>query len=99
MKISIKEKSGLFLVEISGSLDSSTAGDLEHNLKDLVPQHKNIVLDFTHVKYVSSAGLRAFINIQKQLVKNNNKMSIIHANDIVKEVIDVTGFGIILDVK
>ncbi len=99
MEINIKEKTEGFLVELSGRLDSSTSGALETKLTGLVNKKKNVVLDFKRVEYVSSAALRALLTIQKSLKASNNALSAINANEVVKEVFDITGFSSIIEIK
>jgi len=99
MEMNIKEKAGEFLIELLGRLDSSTSGYLESKLTGLVSKKKNIVLDFKRVDYVSSAALRAFLTIQKSLKSNNNVLSIVNANDVVKEVFDITGFASLIEIR
>ena len=44
------------------------------------------------VTYLSSAGLRAILALDKA-VGRNNKLSVINAKDAVKDVLDMSGFS------
>ncbi|HRT32675.1 MAG TPA: STAS domain-containing protein, partial [Anaerolineae bacterium] len=54
------------LIKISGRIDSATYPELEAALNELLEAgHFNIVLDMSEVEFISSAGLRLLINVQK----------------------------------
>ena len=59
----------------------------------------SVVFDFAKLDYISSAGLRVLLSANKEMLKKGKKpVKIINANEIVKEVFDVTGFSDILDI-
>ncbi len=59
---------------------------------------ERLVLDFSKLEYISSAGLRVLLAAHKTM-SGKGGMKIIHANEIVREVFDVTGFSDILTVE
>ncbi len=71
MEISAFQEEGRVLVtilEIRGNVDSSTADKLLQRAEDaLKAGTRNLVLDFTNVHYVSSAGLRVINQLFNQL--------------------------------
>ena len=48
---------------------------------------------------ISSAGLRVLLSAQKMLNASGGAMKIVGANDIVKEIFEVTGFSDILTIE
>ena len=52
----------------------------------------------TNVDYVSSAGLRVILKVQKVMFRQG-KMKIIHVNETVMEVFEITGFSNILNIE
>jgi len=99
MKISIKTRTNDIVVDVIGNLDSSTTSDLETSLMGLVAKGKDIVLDFKKVEYVSSAGLRVILAVQKELLKSKHNLILENANKVVKEVLDITGFSSFIEVR
>ena len=57
-----------------------------------------LVLDFADLEYISSAGLRVLLKLQKVMNKKGS-MKLIHVGDIVKEVFEITGFTDILTIE
>ena len=85
-------------VAVEGRLDTTTAPELEAELKKSMESAESLVLDFSNLEYISSAGLRVLLAAHKTM-SGKGGMKIIHANEIVREVFDVTGFSDILTVE
>ena len=85
-------------VELIGRLDTTTAPRLEGELNDALPGVSNLVLDLGKLEYISSAGLRVLLSAQK-IMNKQGEMKLIHVNDTVLEIFDVTGFSDILTIE
>lgn len=83
-------------IALGGRLDTTTAPDLERELKALEGVN-SLILDFSRLDYISSAGLRVLLSAQKTMQKKGG-MKIIHVNELVQEVFEVTGFSDILTI-
>ena len=57
-----------------------------------------LVLDFSGLESLSSAGLRVLLGAQKTMNKQG-KMVVKHVNDTIMEVFDITGFSDILTIE
>lgn len=84
-------------LSLIGRLDTNTAHILEEAISDL--NDVNLVLNCEKLEYVSSAGLRVLLVIQKRV--NNGILSLVLENVIedVEEVLDMTGFSSILNIR
>ena len=82
---------------LEGRLDTTTAPELEKELKEVMPGAERLVLDFSGLDYISSAGLRVLLSAHK-FMTGKGGMKVKNANEIVREVFDVTGFADILDI-
>ncbi len=82
------------IVAISGRIDSYTAPDLLEILKHITDQKiYKIVLDLSEVSYVSSAGLRLFIDIQKVCKRSNQgEVLLVNLPQRVYETLELAGF-------
>ena len=85
-------------VALEGRLDTTTAPDLEKELKDSMDGITALTLDFATLDYISSAGLRVLLSAHKAMSKKGG-MKVVNANEMVREVFDVTGFADILDIE
>ncbi len=85
-------------IALQGRLDTTTSPELEAELKEALPNVKNLVFDFKDLEYISSAGLRIMLFAQKTMNKQG-EMVIKNVNETVNEVFDVTGFSDILTIE
>lgn len=94
-----KELEGTVLnVQLEGRLDTNTAPKLESEMDEALEGITELNLDFRKLDYVSSAGLRVLLVLQKKMSKQGS-MVIYNVNDQIEEVFDITGFADILTVK
>ena len=94
-----KQRQGTDLeIFLEGRLDTTTAPQLEAELNQALPGIEKLTLDFGKLDYISSAGLRVLLSAHKAMAQKGG-MKIVHANEIVNEVFEVTGFNDILSVE
>ena len=86
------------VLKINGMLDTETAPELEVLLDSGLTGIDDLVPDFEALEYVSSAGLRVILKAQK-LMNGAGKMKIIHVNESVMEIFEITGFTSILTIE
>lgn len=83
-------------VAIEGRIDTVTSPTLEEELKDLTGV-TDLTLDFAGVAYISSAGLRVLLSLQKRMNTQGN-MALKNVSGEITEIFDITGFSDILTV-
>ena len=85
-------------ITITGRLDTTTAPQLEAELKQSLPGIEKLVLDFAALEYLSSAGLRVLLSAQK-VMNRQGSMVVRNANEIIMEIFEVTGFVDVLTIE
>ena len=94
-----KQQNGTTLeIALEGRLDTMTAPELEAELNKSLGGADSLVLDFSKLDYISSAGLRVLLSAHK-MMSGKGGMKVTHVNEIVQEVFDVTGFADILTIE
>ena len=83
---------------MEGRLDTTTAPELEKELKGSLGEADALTLDLEKLEYISSAGLRVLLSAHKEMSKKGG-MTVKNPNEIVREVFDVTGFIDILMIE
>lgn len=83
---------------VEGRLDTTTAPELEAELKASLDGVTRLELDFAGLEYVSSAGLRVILSAQKTMNKQGS-MVIRNVSETVMEVFEITGFSDILTIE
>ncbi len=98
MTINKTLNAGDLTLTLAGRLDTTTAPQLEAELKTSLNDVSSLTMDFDQLEYISSAGLRVLLSAQKVMNKQG-KMVIRHVNETILEVFEVTGFSDILTIE
>jgi anti-sigma B factor antagonist len=85
-------------IELTGRLDTLTSPQLEEALKEVPEDVNELVLNLKELEYVSSAGLRVFLNAQKGMMEKGT-MILKNVNEEIMEVLEMTGFTQILTIE
>lgn len=85
-------------VALEGRLDTTTSPKLEEDLRSSIDGITGLVFDFGKLEYISSAGLRVLLAMQK-IMNQQGKMVLRNVNEAVMEVFEVTGFADILSIE
>ena len=83
---------------LSGRLDTTTAPQLEAELKASIDGVEHLVLDFAALEYLSSAGLRVLLSAQK-IMNKQGSMVVRNVNETIAEIFEVTGFCDVLTIE
>ncbi|MBR5089641.1 MAG: STAS domain-containing protein [Ruminiclostridium sp.] len=78
-------------VELIGEVDSMNTPELEEKLLKEIDGVTDLVFDLKKLEYISSAGLRVLLTMQKTM-KSQGTMVIRNTNEEVMEIFKVTGF-------
>ena len=98
MNIEKKLEGSALTIALEGRLDTTTSPDLEEVLASSLDGVTALVFDFGKLDYLSSAGLRVLLSAQKRMNKQGS-MKLVHVNDAVKEVFEITGFADFLTIE
>ncbi len=85
-------------IALEGRLDTMTAPELEAELNQSMSGAESLVMDLGKLEYISSAGLRVLLSAHKAM-RARNGMIVKNPNEIVQEVLEVTGFADILTIE
>ena len=98
MDIKTSKEGTSLTVAVTGRIDTTTAPQLEAELKTGVSGITELIMDFAGVEYISSAGLRVLLSAQK-VMNRQGSMVIRNVNETVMDVFEVTGFVDILTIE
>lgn len=82
-----------------GQVDSITSKELENAIAEELGNFDSMIIDFTDLNYISSAGLRVLISTQKKLQADNIPLVIKNVNDPINEIFRMSGFDKILTIE
>lgn len=98
MNVTLDKNGSTLKVSVSGRLDTTTAPELEKALSTQLEGIESLTLDFAELAYISSAGLRVLLALQKTM-NRQGQMVVTHVNENIMEVFDVTGFVDVLTIR
>ena len=96
MKIDFNKKDGELIVLIDGRLDTITAPALENFLGSNYEGNTSLIFDCEKLSYISSAGLRVLLTAHKRM---KGAMKLKNVNELVMEVLEMTGFADIWEIE
>ncbi|MBQ4359553.1 MAG: anti-sigma factor antagonist, partial [Proteobacteria bacterium] len=95
----VKERVGdRMTFRISGKLDTMTAPELDKALGGELDGATELVMDLAGLEYISSFGLRLFMRVKKSMARNGGTMQIIHPQERVMEVFEMTGLADLFEI-
>ncbi len=76
-----------------GRIDSTTSADLDTRLLALDAEgRRQVVVDFSGVEYISSAGLRILLTLAKRARDKAGRVALCSQDQSVRQVFDLAGF-------
>lgn len=98
MTINKKQDGNDLTISLTGRLDTTTAPELDNDLKASLDGVEKLVFDFSGLEYISSAGLRVLLSAQKVMNKQGS-MVVKNVSEEINEIFEVTGFVDILSIE
>ena len=92
MDINAKRTNGILQISVKGRLDTFGALKLDDALNDIIEKKDiHIIMDMDGVHYLSSAGIRVFLQLNKKLKKRGGDLHLCNLNHYPLEVLEITG--------
>lgn len=93
MEITEKKHATATIFALKGRLDSTSSTDVEKEIIQAINQgSKNIILDFSQLDYISSAGIRVLVHCHKEIEKKQGQIILISLPKPIENVLYITGF-------
>ena len=86
-------------IKVDKHIDTVTAPDFENEINEEMGKFDSLILDFEKLNYISSAGLRILIITQKKLHPQSIPFTIINTQDMVKNIIVISGLDNIINIQ
>lgn len=99
MEITVTQEGSKATIALDGKLSVATSPDLETAIAALPESITEFAIDLTKLEYISSAGLRVLVSTEKLASQRSGSMVLLHPNDEVLEVFDMTGLTDIFTIQ
>src|SRR5271167_3595557 len=91
MEFSEESVGDVCVVTTRGRLDGAASATFGDRFEKLIGVRPNILVDFSGVDFVTSAGLRAVLSILKKVKSANGMLALCGVQPQVREILDITG--------
>ena len=98
LKISTSNNGEEYTFTLEGRLDTITSPELEAKINEVLGDAKKLILDFTEVEYISSAGLRVLLGAVQEM-EDKGEMIVRHPTKSVMDVFVLTGFSNLFNIE
>ena len=85
-------------ITVNGKIDTINAPDFENEIMDEIGKFDSLILNLNDLEYISSSGLRVLIAVEKKLNPENIPVTI-KVNEIIKEIIVISGLDKVLNIE
>ena len=99
MKITKEHNQDELTLSVAGRIDTITSKELDAEIASEMGTFNSLVMDFSDLTYISSAGLRILIATQKKLKASNTPLVIKNVNEPVGEILRMSGIDKILTIE
>ncbi len=100
MEITTRSADGVIIVDLGGKLDTATSGQASEEISGILEQAPpKVLLNLAGLDFVSSAGLRVLLRAAKTVKEQSGDLKVCGATGVVKEVMDISGFDALLDLR
>ncbi len=100
--IEIKEdkKGEVLVLRLKGRLDAVSSPVAEKKVFEFINNgHSKLILDFSNVAYLSSAGMRMLLSTTKRLKSLSGKLVVCNITSNVMDVLKMSGFDHVLELS
>lgn len=100
MQLNIHPEGRETIVKIIGELDTiATTEQADELQKVLAVADKALVIDCGEMEYISSAGLRFFMQLKRESEAKGGSVRVSHLNEDVADIFRMSGFENIFDIE
>ena len=102
MNVTSRRFANAVVLLVEGRLDQDTCGDFTRELMTYVDSVAHgggaIILDLSHLEYVSSAGLRCFMLASRQAKSQKGRIFVAALQPMVAEIFEISHFNLVFQV-
>lgn len=97
LSINVSQNGASLTYTLTGRIDTTTAPQLSANLN--LDGARELVFDLAGIDYLSSAGLRVFLQAQATMNQSGGTMRIVHCRPHIRKFFEIVGFTSVMEVS
>jgi anti-anti-sigma factor len=98
VEIGERRDGDILILSPAGRIDNDTSTDFQARLLAALAPAAAVLVDFSTVEYISSAGLRALMMGSKQAKATKGRLAVAALGPVVKEIFEISRFSMVVQV-
>jgi anti-anti-sigma factor len=98
VEIGERRDGDILILSPAGRIDNDTSQAFQASLLSALTPGAAVLVDFSAIEYVSSAGLRALMMGSKQAKASNGRLAVTALGPVVKEIFEISRFSLVVQV-
>ena len=98
MEFSFEKQGSIMIIGLNGRLDTSNYTEFENKLLEEILPGSSVLIDCTHLDYISSSGLRVLLLALKKTEKINSKLALCSLQAVIMDVFRISAFDSIFSI-
>ncbi len=99
LDVTFERKEEILLGKLGGRVDTTNADELQNTLDaEITAEDHALILDFEHVSYISSSGLRVVLRMAKRFNDPGKRFAICSLSESVREILTMSGFDQLISI-
>jgi len=93
IKTNFSENNTIYTISINGDFNFSVLQEFRKSYKDNDLSSVRIIIDFRETSTIDSSALGMLLNLQNDLNKKDNEITIVNSNDVIRKILTITNFS------
>ena len=93
IETSFSENNTVYTISIKGDFDFSSLQKFRDSYKDKALSAVKIIIDFRETTMIDSSALGMLLNLQSDLNKKDNEITIVNCNEVISKILSITNFA------
>jgi len=98
MNIEVSNHEDEAVIRVSGCIDTAAAAEFQRKIDDVSVGAKKVTFDFSGVEFIASSALRVMVSLAKRLSASGGRIAVTGANEVVRDVFEMTGLVEVFEV-
>ncbi|RKX55740.1 MAG: anti-sigma factor antagonist [Thermotoga sp.] len=95
--VEVEKRDGAVIIYPKGEINAYHVSDFKARVLESIPEGEKVIIDFSNVDYVDSAGLGSLVSILKHVKTENKEMKLISLKPNLKKVFELTKLDMVFD--
>jgi anti-sigma B factor antagonist len=98
VEIGERRDGDILVLSPAGRIDNDTSPDFQTRLLAALAPGAAVLVDFSAIEYISSAGLRALMMGSKQAKQTKGRLAVAALRPVVREIFEISRFSLVVQV-